>query len=70
MKQFIVMPEKCRFYTVEAMTAESAYRGVCCWYSPKTPVAIMDSETGATIIFTRELDKAGNLDKIRKAATV
>lgn len=70
MKQFIVMPENSRFYTVEAMTAGTAYAGVCCWYSPEKPVAIMDAATGATVIYTRQLDSAGNLVQIRKAATV
>ena len=64
------MPENSRFYTVEAMTAETAYCAVCCWYSPEKPVAIMDAATGATVIYTRQLDRAGNLVQIRKAATV
>lgn len=64
MKQFIVMPEKCRFYTVEAMTAETAYRGICTWYNPEKPVAIMDAESGSTVIFKRQLDASGNLVKI------
>ena len=64
MKQFIVMPEKCGFYTVEAMTAETAYCGVCSWYNPEKPVAIMDAESGKTVIFKRQIDASGNLDRI------
>ncbi len=70
MKQFVVMPEKCRFYTVDAMTVEMAYRDICSWYSPEKPIAIMDAATGATVVYTRQLDSAGNLVQIRKAATV
>lgn len=71
MKRYIVMPEKCRFYTVDAMTAENAYCAIACWYDPKKPVAIMDAESGKTVIFTRQLDGDGNLIKTStaKAAT-
>ena len=69
-RQFIVMPEKCRFYTVDAQNAEMVYRGICSDYSPETPVAIMDTATGKTVIFTRSLDNSGNLLQIRKAAII
>ena len=64
MRKFIVAPEGCRRSEVEAMTAESAYRGVCSWYSPNKRIAIIDPATGNTLIYTRELDKAGNLVKV------
>lgn len=64
------MPEKCRFYTVEAMTAETAYRGVCSWYSPEKLIAIMDAESGSTVIFKRQLDASGNFDKIERTAAI
>ena len=70
MKKFLIMPERGRFYTVEGYNAEMVYRGVCSWYNPKTPVAIMDAATGSAVIYTRHLDGAGNLVQIRKAATV
>lgn len=61
MKKFQIMPEGCRWSEVEASTAEMAYRGVCCWYSPRTRVAVRDTETGATVIYSRRQDTAGNL---------
>ena len=66
MRKFIVVPEGCRWSEVEAMKAESAYRGVCCWYNPDKRVAVIDPATGNTLIFTRELDKAGNLVKVKQ----
>ena len=68
--KYVVMPEKCRFYTVDAQNAEIVYRGICANYSPKTPVAIMDTATGKTVIFTRTIDNSGNLLQIRKAAII
>lgn len=67
--KYVVMPEKCRFYTVDAQNAEMVYRGICSDYSPETPVAIMDTVTGKTVIFKRSINKAGNLLQIRKVAT-
>ncbi len=67
MRKYLIMPERCRFYVIEAMSAEVAYRGVCCWYSEKTPVAVMDIETGEAEIYTGQLDQAGNLVQIRMA---
>lgn len=66
--KYVIMPEKCRFYTIEAQTAEIAYSRICSDYSPETPVAIMDTVTGKTVIFKRSINKAGNLLQIRKAA--
>lgn len=61
MKTFTIMPEGCRWSEVQAASAEMAYRGACCWYNPGTRVAVRDNATGATVIFTRRLDNAGNL---------
>lgn len=66
MPRYVIMPERCRFYLIDAADAETAYRGVCCWYPAKKPVAVMDSETGETVIFTRQLDRDGNLDQLSK----
>ena len=64
MKQYKVMPQGGRWFEVEARTPETAYRGVCCWFSPSTPVAILDPQTGHTVIYTRTLDGAGNLVQV------
>ena len=61
MKKYIIMPEGCRWSETTATSAEMAYRGACCWYSPRTRIAVRDAETGETAIFTRRLDNAGNL---------
>ena len=66
MKSFLFMPEKCKWRTVKANTAEMAYRCECCWYDSSTRIAVMDMETGETSIFTRELDANGNLIEVKK----
>lgn len=61
MKNYIIMPEGCRWSEVQAASAEMAYRSQCCWYNPGKRVAVRDTTTGETVIFTRRLDNAGNL---------
>ena len=61
MKNYIIMPEGCRWSEVQAASAKMAYRSQCCWYSPGKRVAVRDTTTGETVIFTRRLDNAGNL---------
>lgn len=61
MKNYIIMPEGCRWSEVQAASAEMAYSSQCCWYSPGKRVAVRDTTTGETVIFTRRLDNAGNL---------
>ena len=57
MKKFLVMPERSRFFEVDATTAEMAFRGVCSWYSYGKTIAILDRETAETkvFIFRREV---------------
>ena len=64
MNSYIVMPERGNWTEIEATGFEMAYRGVCCWYMPDRKVAIMNMSTKETKIYTRELDKHGNLIKI------
>ena len=61
MKQFLLMPNKGQWEIVEAMTHEMAYAGESCWHQPNTKIAVMDLKTKETKIFSRELDKNGNL---------
>lgn len=49
---------------IDASTPEMAYRGVCSFYMPETPVTIRDVETGECHTYTRILDNAGNLKDI------
>lgn len=41
-----------------------AYSGVCCWFTPEKRVTVYDTTTGAAVIFSRKLDKAGNLVEV------
>ena len=66
MKKYIVMPEKAHWMEVEARTAEMAYCGVCSWFSPSTRIAVLDPETGRATVYTRIIDRAGNLVQIVK----
>lgn len=49
---------------IEASTPEMAYRNVCCFYMPETPVTIHNLRTNESITYTRELDRWGNMMKI------
>lgn len=64
MKKYIIMPEGCRWMEIEATSAEMAYSGVCCWFTPEKRVTVYDTTTGAAVIFSRKLDKAGNLVEV------
>lgn len=64
MKKYIIMPESCRWSLREAANHESAYCLECSFYMPNTKIAIIDAETGAAKVYTREIDGAGNLKKV------
>lgn len=49
---------------IDANTPEMAYRGVACWFSPRTLVTIRNVETNKRDIYSHELDKSGNLLEI------
>jgi hypothetical protein len=63
MKQYLLMPNERQWKIVEAMTHEMAYAGEGNWYNPNIKIAVMDLETKETKIFSRKLDKNGNLIK-------
>lgn len=65
MKQFVIMPERGRFFTVPAQSAEAAYLAVCSDFLPSRPVGVIDTETGAGAVYIRELDETGNLAAVR-----
>ena len=64
MNKYIIAPEGCRWTEREAMTHESAYCLECSWYKPNTRTAVIDTSTGATKIYTRELEPNGNLKRV------
>lgn len=64
MKKYIIMPEGCQWSECEAANHESAYNLNSNWYKPNTKIAIMETETGATKIYTREIESNGNLKKV------
>ena len=63
-KLYQVFPDGCRMFETVATTPENAYACVACWYSTNKKIAIVDTETKETHIYTRELDRAGNLVRI------
>lgn len=67
MNKYLIMPQGCKWTETEAGTHETAYSMVCCWYDPDTPIAVMDKQTGKTEVFTRILDRNGNLQELKKA---
>ncbi len=64
MDSYIVMPERGNWTEIEATNHEMAYRGVCCWYNPNRKVIVINKSTKEAKIYTREIDKKGNLIKI------
>lgn len=65
MNTYLVMPEGSKWFTVEAYTIESAYGLVGHWFRPSTRVAIRDIN-GSVTIFTRKIDRDGNLLEVVK----
>lgn len=64
MNKYIIAPEGCNWTEREAANHESAYCLECSWYSPNTRTAVIDASTGATKIYTRELEPNGNLKQV------
>lgn len=50
---------------IDAPSAEMAYRNVCCFFNPGTPVAVI-GEDGTVRKFTRKLDASGNLIELKE----
>ena len=66
MRKFIIAPEGCRWSEREAQTARTAYELECSWINPGTRTAVIDAETGAAQIFTREIETNGNLKAVNE----
>ena len=64
MKRYLIMPDGHKWREVMGYTSQGAYSGECCWYPPETKIAVYDPVTGITEIFSRKLDKDGNLIEI------
>ena len=64
MNKYIIMPEGCRWSVREAANHKTAYGFECSFYMPKTKIAVMDASTGETKIFSRELERNGNLKQV------
>ncbi len=66
MRKYYICPEGCKWTETEAATAEAAYCAACCWYGIETRIAVIDAETGQAIVFTRDIDAAGNQTAINQ----
>lgn len=66
MPKYIIMPEGCKWSEREAANHEAAYCLECSWYKPKTRVCVLDAETGAAQIFTRDMEPNGNLIRVNR----
>ena len=64
MHTYLVMPEHCDFININATSSEMAYGTVCNWYSARNRIAVMDTTTNETRVYTRRLDSNGNLIEI------
>lgn len=65
-KRFLYMAEGGRLNSLDCTSAEMVYRCVCCFYMPSTKVVVIDTETNEASIFTRTIDKNGNLIEVIK----
>ena len=66
MKRFLYIAEGGRLNYLDCTSAEMVYRCVCCFYMPSTKVVVIDIETNEASIFTRTIDKNGNLIEVIK----
>lgn len=66
MKRFLYIAEGGRLNYLDCTSAEMVYRCVCCFYMPSTKVVVIDTETNEASIFTRTIDKNGNLIEVIK----
>ena len=66
-KPYIIAPEGCRWTVAPAISPESAYISICCFYLPETRIAVIDPDTMKATIYTRTLDRAGDMVKINAA---
>lgn len=66
MKRFLYIAEGGRLNYLDCTSAEMVYRCVCCFYMPSTKVIVIDTETNEANIFTRTIDKNGNLIEVIK----
>ena len=66
MKRFLYIAEGGKLNYLDCTSAEMVYRCVCCFYMPNTEVVVIDTETNEASIFTRTIDKNGNLIEVIK----
>lgn len=67
MERFTVQREGSPWWQeVDATNAEMAYRGTCCWFYADARIVVTNAQTGEKEVFTRSLDKDGNLKEIRR----
>jgi len=64
MSKYIIAPEGGQWSEREAANHKAAYCLECSWINPSTKTAVMDAETKATKIYTRELEPNGNLKQV------
>lgn len=65
-KPYIIAPEGCRWSVAPATSPELAYSSICSFYLPETQIAVIDPDTMKAKIYTRTLDRAGNLLSINE----
>ena len=63
-KRYFYMAEKSYMYHLDSISHEMVYRSVCYAYAPSKKVVVIDSETYEAKIYTRKIDKNGNLISI------
>ena len=68
MPKYLVMPEGAAWFLTERPVKElqHVYSMEAHFFSPKTRIAIRNEETHEIKVFTREIDKAGNLIKVNE----
>jgi hypothetical protein len=60
-KRFMYVAECGSLQYMDSVSAEMVYRSISCYYMPSVRIIIIDTETHEASIFTRKLDRNGNL---------
>lgn len=60
-KRFMYVAECGNLQYMDSVSAEMVYRSISYFYMPSVRIIIIDAETHEASIFTRKLDRNGNL---------
>ncbi len=63
-RDFLIVPDRGRWFKVTAMCAEGAYSGLSSFFSQNCLIGVVDMDTMEISVFSSVLDHAGNLIRV------